>query len=61
MRDREQSDAADQDENDAASVVSAQKVESGKTAGGQSDNREENARKTPNKKTFFILSIFICI
>ncbi|CWO01037.1 Uncharacterised protein [Neisseria meningitidis] len=40
-----QPDTADENQDDAAPVVSAQKVETGKAAGSQSDNGEKHAGK----------------
>ncbi|SKO80080.1 Uncharacterised protein [Mycobacteroides abscessus subsp. massiliense] len=46
MGDGQQTDAADEDQDNAAAVVSAEKVEAGKTAGCQSDGGKYHAGKT---------------
>ena len=46
MGDGQQTDATDKDQDNAAAVVSAEKVEAGKTAGGQSDGGKYHAGKT---------------
>ena len=61
MGDGQQTDAADKDQDNAAAMVSAEKVETGKTASGQSDGGKYHAGKTcgiigigrPRRKTGF--------